>query len=113
AIRATEEIDMSKLSVWKTMLCLWVVCVAWPMAAHAQSIQTLWLFNGFDGANPEAPLVQGLDGNLYCIAGGEANNEGAVFKITPAGQLATLYSFCSQTNCQDGAAPLAGLVLAT
>jgi len=35
---------------------------------------------------------------------------GTVFKLTPGGTLTTLYSFCSQPNCTDGAIPLAGLV---
>jgi uncharacterized repeat protein (TIGR03803 family) len=38
---------------------------------------------------------------------------GTVFQITPAGTLTTLYSFCSQPNCTDGAAPFAGLIQAT
>jgi uncharacterized repeat protein (TIGR03803 family) len=35
---------------------------------------------------------------------------GTVFRITPSGKLTTLYSFCSQSNCTDGAHPYAGLV---
>ncbi|MGB6675309.1 MAG: choice-of-anchor tandem repeat GloVer-containing protein, partial [Terriglobales bacterium] len=46
-------------------------------------------------------------------AEGGTNTSGTVFKITPKGKLATLYSFCSQTNCTDGATPYAGLVRAT
>jgi uncharacterized repeat protein (TIGR03803 family) len=33
-----------------------------------------------------------------------------VFKITPSGTLTTLYNFCSQTNCTDGANPFALLI---
>ena len=33
---------------------------------------------------------------------------GTVFKITPSGTLTTLYSFCSQANCADGASPALG-----
>jgi hypothetical protein len=33
--------------------------------------------------------------------------------MTPSGTLTTLYSFCQQTNCPDGAEPYAGLVQAT
>ena len=39
--------------------------------------------------------------------------DGTVFKITPSGTLTTLYSFCSQSSCTDGAYPYAGLVQAT
>jgi uncharacterized repeat protein (TIGR03803 family) len=36
---------------------------------------------------------------------------GVVFKTTPGGALTTLYSFCSKTNCTDGAYPTASLLL--
>ncbi|HUY14902.1 MAG TPA: choice-of-anchor tandem repeat GloVer-containing protein [Terriglobia bacterium] len=66
-----------------------------------------------DGAGPTA-LVQGTDGNFYgTTQGGGANGEGTVFKITPSGNLTTLYSFCSQSGCTDGIIPNAGLVLAS
>jgi len=77
-----------------------------------------------DGASPEGSLVQGSDGNFYGTTQvGGANCEadygagcGTVFKITPAGALTTLYSFCSQgayPNCTDGSYPGAGLIQAT
>jgi len=67
-----------------------------------------------DGSNSIAAPIQGLDGNLYgtTVFGGAAGY-GTVFKITPGGKLTTLYNFCSQTNCTDGAYPYAGLLLAT
>jgi uncharacterized repeat protein (TIGR03803 family) len=73
-----------------------------------------------DGILPESALVQGTDGNFYgTTLGGGANNTcssatgcGTVFKIAPSGALTTLYSFCSQSNCTDGADPVAGLVQA-
>ncbi len=67
-----------------------------------------------DGVFNEAPLVQANNGNLYgTTAGGGADGEGTVFEMTPAGQLTTLYSFCSQANCSDGANPYAGLLQAS
>ena len=71
--------------------------------------------NCTDGANPYAELVQATNGDLYgtTVDGGGANNFGTVFKITPSGKLTTLYNFCSQSNCTDGAKPYAGLVQAT
>jgi uncharacterized repeat protein (TIGR03803 family) len=68
---------------------------------------------------PIAKLVQATDGNFYgttteggatCAIPGAC---GTVFKITPAGTLTTLYTFCSKTNCPDGYRPYAGLVQAT
>jgi uncharacterized repeat protein (TIGR03803 family) len=67
-----------------------------------------------DGYFPEAPLIQATDGNLYGTTSmGGANNQGTIFKISPVGRLITLYSFCSQSGCTDGAAPSAGLIQGT
>ncbi|MGA2903705.1 MAG: choice-of-anchor tandem repeat GloVer-containing protein [Candidatus Korobacteraceae bacterium] len=68
-----------------------------------------------DGARPVAPLVQASDGNFYgtTVTGGAHEYYGTVFKITPSGTLTTLYSFCSETNCTDGAWPYGGLIQAS
>jgi uncharacterized repeat protein (TIGR03803 family) len=70
-----------------------------------------------DGAEPEAGLVQGADGYFYgtTLRGGANVNidlDGTVFKVTPDGNLTTIYSFCSQggDECTDGYYPTAGLV---
>jgi len=70
--------------------------------------------NCADGAQPQGGLVQATDGNYYgtTYAGGGASDAGTIFQITTGGALTTLYSFCSQSNCSDGANPLAGLIQA-
>jgi uncharacterized repeat protein (TIGR03803 family) len=85
------------------------------VCSGADTFKTLIIFDGTDGATPvDTPLVQGLDGNLYgTTLGGGVNGAGTVFKMTPAGTVTTLYSFCSLTNCADGAEPYGGLVLAS
>jgi uncharacterized repeat protein (TIGR03803 family) len=56
-----------------------------------------------DGADPSGFLVQARDGNFYgTTTQGGINNGGTIFKMSPAGELSTLYSFCSQPNCSDG-----------
>ncbi|HEY6291971.1 MAG TPA: choice-of-anchor tandem repeat GloVer-containing protein [Terriglobia bacterium] len=67
-----------------------------------------------DGTDPVTAMVLGTDGNFYgttyfggpnpdaCPAGLGC---GTIFKITPAGTLTTLYSFCAQSGCTDGSAP--------
>ncbi|HEV2424134.1 MAG TPA: choice-of-anchor tandem repeat GloVer-containing protein [Terriglobia bacterium] len=83
--------------------------------ACAQTFTTLVTFDGTDGANPGAALVQALDGNLYGTteSGGLSGSLcsvgcGTVFRMTPGGTLTTLYDFCSQSNCADGFEPFFG-----
>jgi uncharacterized repeat protein (TIGR03803 family) len=79
------------------------------------TLTTLYSFTGgSDGANPEASLVQGSDGNFYGTAyqGGNTNftlyvpGYGTLFQITPTGSLTTVHLF----NGDDGLQPAAGLV---
>ncbi len=101
---------MEKLSLSKTV-CVFVFCVATAIVSLAQILTTLHSFDNTDGAYPFAGLVQATDGNFYGTTyNGGANNEGAVFKITPSGTLVWVYSFCSQPNCTDGALPVGGLI---
>ncbi|HXC09678.1 MAG TPA: choice-of-anchor tandem repeat GloVer-containing protein, partial [Steroidobacteraceae bacterium] len=62
-----------------------------------------------DGANPEAGLTQGTDGNFYgnTYLGG-ASNLGTVFEITPSGTETVLHSFAGGSS--DGANPTANLL---
>jgi uncharacterized repeat protein (TIGR03803 family) len=63
---------------------------------------------------PRAGLIQGSDGNFYgTTEEGGAKDRGTIFKITPEGGLTTLYNFCSQSDCSDGATPYAGLIQAS
>lgn len=63
-----------------------------------------------DGQYLYSNLIQGSDSNLYGVMdSGGANGRGTIFKITLSGTLTTLYNFCSQASCADGAYP-AGLV---
>jgi len=82
--------------------------------SFGQSLSTLLNFDGANGAFPAfTSLVQGTDGNLYgTTESGGTFDQGIVFKVTPGGTLTNLYTFCSQTNCTDGAEPYAGLVQA-
>src|SRR5262244_3142899 len=90
---------------WKRACVVAALCVAAAIAAPAQTYQTLVSFNGTDGSEPAAALVQGTDGNLYgtTVYGG-AHASGTVFKVTPTGMLTTLYNFCT-IRCFDGFSP--------
>jgi len=75
------------------------------------------LKNCADGSGPVAGVIQGTDGNFYGTTsfGGHSGtlDFGTVFKLTPTGTLTTLYEFCSQSLCTDGADPQAPLVQAS
>jgi uncharacterized repeat protein (TIGR03803 family) len=77
----------------------------------AQTITMIESLNNADGAYPFAGLVQATNGEFYGTTyGGGANLSGAIFKVSANGSLTLVYSFCSETNCTDGALPRAGLM---
>jgi uncharacterized repeat protein (TIGR03803 family) len=82
-------------------------------------------FVGRNGANPNPELMQATDGsfygttshggannNIYCSTFGGDGSCGTAFKFDVFGNFQTLYSFCSQPYCTDGAIPYAGLAQA-
>jgi len=74
-------------------------------------------YGGASGAYPIAGLVQATNGDFYgtTFGGGAGpyDGMGTVFQITPSGTLTTLYSFCTQSGCTDGASPNGTLTQAT
>lgn len=66
-----------------------------------------------DGEYSIAAPIVGHNGDLYGMTNqGGANDLGTIYKMTPAGKLTTLYSFCSQVNCLDGYLPHGTVLLA-
>jgi len=60
---------------------------------------------------PQVGLVEASNGDFYGTSlGGGTYLSGTVFKITPAGKVTTIYTFCSQANCADGGLPTAALI---
>ncbi len=81
------------------------------------AFKLLYGFNAFDdgGHQPQAPLVKGADGIFYGTTFGSAslNQQGNIFKITPAGIYTNLNALDFVKGVADGAYPSAGLVQAS
>ena len=67
--------------------------------------------NCSDGSFPKQ-MIRGADGNFYGVTTGGGNHNsycpnecGTIFRLTPSGQLTTIYRFCTQQRCPDGAFP--------
>jgi uncharacterized repeat protein (TIGR03803 family) len=59
-----------------------------------------------DGSVPNAALILGHQWDLYGVTpSGGAHGGGTVFQTSPGGALATLYSFCTLSECADGEVP--------
>jgi len=102
---------MSKLGLLRAAGIVVALCTTAAIAAQAQTFTTLHSFDGTDGTYADSGLVQATNGNLYGATYlGGANGAGTVFKITTGGKLTTLYNFCSQSGCADGADPYAALI---
>jgi uncharacterized repeat protein (TIGR03803 family) len=77
-------------------------------STQAQTFTTIYAFNGNDGRQPEAGLIQDSSGNLYGtteLGGSSRGGDGVVFKLDPTGQESVLYRFGPL-----GAFPMAGVV---
>ena len=96
---------------WKRISVLLLVCAMTAIASPAQTFTSLVSFDGPNGGNPYAALIQGTDGNFYgTTTSNGVNGVGTIFKITPAGTLTTLAAVCAPKNCTDASYPYSGLV---
>ena len=82
-------IQNRKRPAWAVLVALvivgFLIAAAMPIAMHAQvTFAVLANFDGNDGANPWAGLIQAADGDFYGTTGyGGTNNDGTVFKNAP------------------------------
>jgi uncharacterized repeat protein (TIGR03803 family) len=70
--------------------------------------------DGEDGEGPQSGVVFDGLGNLYGTTYFNSLEFGAVFELTPSIGSWTLslpYTFCQKVGCEDGATPVAGLVI--
>ena len=86
-----------------------------PRGAHSH-YSVLYAFcmlqNCADGSGSEAALTLDGSGNLFgtTLSGGDPDSDGGVvFALNP--DYHTLYTFCAQASCHDGAQPVSPLLL--
>src|SRR5271166_986250 len=80
-------------------------------SAQAQTFTTLAnLAGSTDGASPlyGYPIAIGSGNGYGTTSGGGIYDQGTLIQGTASGTLTTLYNFCSQVNCTDGAEPFSG-----
>lgn len=114
-----KKTRLAQIPFAKIVCIVAVFCIAASVAASAQTLTTLVNFPGAIVGYTPMSLIQGTDGNLYGITyyGGSPTSCtytvgtgcGTFFKVTPAGELTILYSFCSRSHCSDGSDPV-GLI---
>lgn len=98
---------MKILGTGTIVYILAVFLLASTVTLPAQVFTTLLSFDGTNGSTPVGPLIQGANGHFYGTASGK------IVEITPWGQVRTLYTFCAQPSCTDGAAPDTSLFQST
>jgi uncharacterized repeat protein (TIGR03803 family) len=97
-------------------LALACAAITFSLAVRAQA-QTLTFLANFDGTNglqPFGSVMQATDGNFYgTTTNGGGHGYGNVYRITPSGQLTSIYDFCLRSVCNDGTTPESAPVLAS
>jgi uncharacterized repeat protein (TIGR03803 family) len=83
------------------------------ISTSAQTLETVFDFDGSNGGDSLYGLmIQGLNGRIYgTTGGGGPSGFGTFFNMTPAGDLTSLYDFCT-ASCDDGGGPIDGVIQA-
>ena len=100
-----------KFSRGVRMVTLALLALSLAVCAQAQTLTYLAQFNGTNGTFPYGSLVQATDGNFYGAAESGTYPYDEIFRVTPTGQISSVYNFCSLPDCADGqytTAPILG-----
>jgi uncharacterized repeat protein (TIGR03803 family) len=102
--------NQSPRKLWLRILAAALLAIS--TARASDTLTTLVVFNGSNGAFPSAPLLQGTNGDFYgtTAAGGPNLSRGTIFEMKPSGQMTNLLSLTPPYAY--GADPYAGLVQA-
>ncbi len=96
----------SQLTLGLGLACL-TISLGLAVRAPAQTVSYVAVFNGVDGSGPST-VIQAQDGNFYATTAGAGEGDGSVgnvVRITPGGEISSIYSFCSKPQCADGEYP--------
>src|SRR4029077_20434561 len=112
--RSEKEEHQVGIALAKALFAVLLFGAVTAVASAAQTFRVLANFDGTNGSQPFAPLLQGTDGKFYgtSLSGGTYGS-GTVFNITPDGVLAAIHSFCAQNGCPDGREARAALIPAS
>jgi uncharacterized repeat protein (TIGR03803 family) len=99
-----------KASSWKALVVVGLLCLATSLLS-AQTLTTVADFGGGSEGTGPFGIIQANNGNFYGVtqfAGSGpycslAGGCGTIFEVTSTGKVTTLYNFCSQKGCADGA----------
>jgi len=102
-----------RATVFSTIVLALLFVAATASAQTFTALHTYPVGSGaWSGIRAPQMMAQGRDGNLYST---QANTgtlfDGTVYKITTAGALTQVYSFCALTSCDDGSDPEGGVTL--
>ena len=88
------------------------ITLSLAVRAQAQTFSYLANFDGANGYQPFGSVIQATDGNFYgTTTNGGGHGYGNVYRITPGGELTSIYNFCVRLNCSDGETPESAPVL--
>ncbi len=107
-----------KTSKFQLTLGLALTCAVFTFSlavhAQAQTFSYLASFDGTNGLQPFGSVMQATDGNFYgTTTNGGGHGWGNVYRITPSGEITSIYDFCKRPNCTDGTTPEWAPVLAS
>lgn len=104
---------MDKFNLTIRTCGLFLLLAAATVALPAQTLTILHSFNGADGSNSLAPLLQASNGELYgTTSAGGASGYGTVFEMTTSGEMTTLFNF-NLASRSSGVQPYGGLIQAS
>lgn len=87
-----------------TALALACAAMLFSLGVCAQAQTITYLAQSPD----DGGIIQATDGNFYGSGAGGAYYHGEIFRMTPSGEISTLYSFCAQVVCEGALPPILG-----